>query len=107
DATLTHPHPVCGLASVVFVLAIARAVATGDPATVISDFMLEQARTLNPDVIAIPPGPPCSPAVWEQARTGVAGALAAARQEPPVMKSHQMGWVLVALGNAAYELRHA
>src|SRR5262249_35249196 len=73
----------------------------------IADFMLEQAQTLKVEAVAIPPAPPCSPTAWEEARAAVAGTLAAARQGPPVAQSGQTGWVLVALGNAAYELRHA
>jgi ADP-ribosylglycohydrolase len=107
DATLTHPHPVCGVASAVFALAIARAVATGDPAAAIADFMLEQAKSLTPDEVVESPGPRCAPAAWEEARAAAADTLIAARVAAPVMAPDRMGWVLVALRLAAYQLHHA
>lgn len=106
DATLTHPHPVCGLASAVFAGGIARAVATGDDPAAIHAGMVEQARKLRPDDVAHSPAPPCSPEEWEPAARAVVETLTAARDRPPEMEPRKMGWVLVALGLAAYQLLH-
>ena len=87
DALLTHPHPICGDAGVVFTAAVARAVAGGGSAAGLADWALAFAREqrLHAEVIA---------------------ALAASARRRPDYATAQ-GLATVALQNAFYQLRHA
>jgi ADP-ribosyl-[dinitrogen reductase] hydrolase len=87
DARLTHPHPVCADAGVVFTATLARAVAQGGTPAELADWALALAREqrLHPEVIE---------------------ALVAADTHRPDYATHQ-GLVTVALQNAFFQLRHA
>ena len=89
DAALTHPHPICVQASGLYVTAITRAVVTGCSAVELAAFIDEAAT---------------APIVTEPA---LRAALDRAREAPPADFQTHMGWVLVALGNAIWQLRHA
>ncbi len=88
DASLTHPHPVCGDATAAFVVALAHAVNVGGGAVAAWRSAVEWAESAG---AALP----------------VRERLAAARAEPPVCDGESQGWVLIALQNAFYELLHA
>jgi ADP-ribosylglycohydrolase/fructose-1,6-bisphosphatase/inositol monophosphatase family enzyme len=87
DASLTHPHPVCGDATAAFVVALAHAVNVGGGAVAAWRSAVEWAESAG---AALP----------------VRERLAAARAEPPVCDGESQGWVLIALQNAFYELLH-
>ncbi len=88
DASLTHPHPVCQASSGLFAATIAHAVAEGGTPKEIYDWAIAWAQ--NRDV----PGP-------------VIAAIRKAFTSPPDDYMHQMGWVLIALQNAFYQLVNA
>ncbi len=88
DARLTHPHPVCRDACGVFTAAVAAAVAHGGSPADCWRAAVEEAERSNAD-----------PAVRR--------ALEEARHAPPADFYSQMGWVLIALQNAFYQLLHA
>lgn len=85
DAALTHPHPVSLEANALYAVAIARAVAGGGGAADIVDFIDETAAAL----------------VTEPA---LAAVVTRSREAPPAEYQQQMGWVLIALGNALWQL---
>jgi len=85
DAALTHPHPVCLEANALYAAAIARAVAGGGGAADIVDFIDKAAAAL----VTAP---------------ALAAAIARSRKAPPAEYQQQMGWVLIALGNARWQL---
>lgn len=86
DAALTHPHPVCREANALYAAAIARAVAGGGDGPALAAFIDEAAATLvsEPALVA---------------------TVARSREAPPAEYQRQMGWVLIALGNALWQLR--
>ena len=88
DALLTHPHPVCQHASRVFAETLAFAIRTGSNAEHIQQFALEVARRA---------GSPQS----------ILDALINAASKPPDDYFTNMGWVLIALQNAFWQLLHA
>jgi ADP-ribosylglycohydrolase/fructose-1,6-bisphosphatase/inositol monophosphatase family enzyme len=88
DCSLTHPHPVCQGACAAYVAAVAAAVATGCTATECHAAALAEAERSG-----------LEPAVRQ--------ALEDARLGPPGDYVAQMGWVLIALQNAFYQLLHA
>jgi ADP-ribosylglycohydrolase len=88
DSRLTHPHPVCQGACAAFVAAVATAIAEGgSPQSCYEAALAEAARF--------------------EAEAGVRKALEDARHGPPDDYSRQMGWVLIALQNAFWQLLHA
>ena len=88
DSRLTHPHPVCSDASAVYVAAIATAIARGSTAECYAAALAEAERA--------------------NAATEIRKVLAAASQSPAaVYDDDRMGWVLIALQNAFYQLLHA
>jgi ADP-ribosylglycohydrolase len=88
DAALTHPNRVCQDASAVLVAAIRFAIATPDSGPqAIADHALDIARRL-----------PCQKDVLQ--------ALEDARERRPAFAPHS-GYVLIALQNAFFQLRHA
>jgi ADP-ribosylglycohydrolase/fructose-1,6-bisphosphatase/inositol monophosphatase family enzyme len=87
DGALTHPHPDCADAGVVFTAAVARAVAQGGTPAGLADWALGFAREQR-----------LQPAVIE--------ALVASATHRPDYATHQ-GLVTVALQNAFFQLRHA
>jgi ADP-ribosylglycohydrolase len=88
DSRLTHPHPVCQDCCAVFVTAIAHAVGQGSSTEGAYAAGLAEAR--KPEV-----------------QDGVRKAMEAARHSAPADYVTQMGWVLIALQNAFYQLLHA
>jgi ADP-ribosylglycohydrolase len=88
ESRLTHPNPACQDACAVFVTALATAIASGGgPDDCHAAALAEASR------------PEVDP--------GVRRALEQARQAPPADYQTQMGWVLIALQNAFYQLLHA
>ena len=88
DAAITHPNPVCRQASAVFACAIAYAVRTGCTPDALYESIVDQAK-------AIPAEPPLLEAIQRAADT------------PPRDFMTSMGWVLIALRNALWQLLHA
>jgi ADP-ribosylglycohydrolase len=88
DSHLTHPHLVCQDACAVFVAAVASAVATGGGAEAAFRAALEEAAR-----------PGVQPAVRQ--------ALERAEHAPPADYHTRMGFVLIALQNAFWQLLHA
>lgn len=88
DARLTHPHPACQDANVLFAITIAHAIRVGCSAAATYAF----ARQLAEDL---------------QLHEVVRGAIADAEQGPPADFQHQMGWLRLALQNAFHQLLHA
>lgn len=87
DSALTHPNPVCRDSCAVYAAAIATAVAGGTAQAAYEAALAEAARSK------------VHPTVRE--------AVEAARHRPPADYLASQGWVLVALGNAFYQLLHA
>jgi ADP-ribosyl-[dinitrogen reductase] hydrolase len=88
ESALTHPHPVCGDAVAAFVVAVGHAIAKGDGGEAAHAAALQWARQA-----------PASASVRE--------AREAASTSAPRCDGASQGWVLIALQNAFYELRHA
>jgi ADP-ribosylglycohydrolase len=88
ESALTHPHPVCGDSVAAFVVAVAHAIDQGDGGEAAHAAALDWARQ----------APAAGP---------VREALEAAVQSAPRCDGASQGWVLIALQNAFYELRHA
>jgi len=88
DALLTHPSPVCQAANTVFAEALAFAIRTGSRPRETYRFALDIAnRAESPQ--------------------SVVEAITRASSQPPDDYSTQMGWVLIALQNAFWQLLHA
>jgi ADP-ribosyl-[dinitrogen reductase] hydrolase len=87
DSGLTHPHPVCRDAAAAFVIAIHHALGAGDGAEPAHQAALSWATAAG---------------AWP-----VVEALEAAAARPPVCDGESPSSVLIALGNAFYELLHA
>ncbi len=89
DAALTHPNPVCQQANAIFVRAISTAIAEGSGRLELYREIAEWADEEDVD-----------PVLRE--------AVQAVDQEPWIDKAgRKMGWVLVALQNALWQLVHA
>lgn len=86
DALITHPHPVCQDANVVYTAAIAFAIRTGASPCEVYGYALKVAE--NSTVL-------------------VAEALKQAKSGAPIDCSRHQGWVLIALQNAFFQLLHA
>ncbi len=86
DSTLTHPHPACVTACGAYAAAIAAGVAGADRVG-----MQQAARAV-------------ARAAGQQGATVAATLEKAASGVPPADYQHQMGWVLIALGNAFFHL---
>lgn len=88
DALLTHPNLICQHANAVFARALAFAIRTGSSPKQVHRFALETAnRAKSPQ--------------------SVTEAIINAASKPPDDYSKQMGWVLIALQNAFWQLLHA
>lgn len=87
DAQLTHPHPVCLEANALYAALVAQAVAGGGTAVGLADYL---------DATAAPAH------VTEPALQAV---IDRSLEAPPAEFQAQMGWVLIALGNALWQLR--
>jgi ADP-ribosylglycohydrolase/fructose-1,6-bisphosphatase/inositol monophosphatase family enzyme len=88
DSRLTHPHPVCQDACAVFVSAVAATIADGLAPSDCYEMALREADRL-------------------QVQAVVRRAMEHARHTLPSDYQTQMGWVLIALQNAFYQLLHA
>lgn len=88
DAAITHPHPVCQHANALFVLALARAVATGISPSRLYAELLDWSRATD---------------VPQPLRDTVVRAA----EGPPQCASQNRGWVLIAFHNALWQLLHA
>lgn len=88
DSRLTHSHPVCQDAYAVFVSAIAAAIGEGLGPRECHEAALRVAEQSN-------------------VQPSVRQALEDARQAAPADYITKMGWVLIALQNAFYQLLHA
>ena len=88
DSRITHPHSVCADACAAYTIAIATAIRTGNGPTA-----AHQAAEAW--------------AAEHSAEPSVREALDRSRREPPADYERQMGWVLIALQNAFYQLLHA
>jgi len=88
DSALTHPNPVCQASVAAFAVAVAHAVRHGDGPEPAYAAGLEWARRSG-------------------APEPVQSALLRAADEAPVCDAENIGWVLIALQNAFFELRHA
>lgn len=88
DCRLTHPNPVCQETCAVFVAAIATTISTACGKEACYEAALAEADRSN-----------VAPSVRQ--------ALEDARKAPPADYVTQMGWVLIALQNAFYQLLHA
>lgn len=88
DASLTHPHPICQDANVVYTATVAFAIRTGGPPDRIYDHALEtlEKHSLGP---------------------AICQCLREAESRPPAEYGRNQGWVLVALQNAFHQLLHA
>lgn len=88
DASITHPHPVCGDANVVYVYALLQAMQQGI-----------SAREVYESTIRFAAEQGVFPAVTD--------ALRRAESERPDYDGEYIGWVLVALQSSFYQLLHA
>ena len=88
DASITHPHPVCGEANVVYVYALLQAMQQGISAREVYESTMRFASEQG-----------VSPAVTD--------ALRRAESERPDYDGEYIGWVLVALQSTFYQLLHA
>ena len=88
DASITHPHPVCLQANALFASAIAFAIRTGCAPEPLYSEMLTWARAI-----------PAEPTLLE--------TIEGAREAPPADFMTHQGWVLVAMGNALWQLLNA
>jgi ADP-ribosylglycohydrolase len=88
DASLTHPHPTCLDANVVYTAAIAFAIRTANPPERIYQHALDTVKS-------------------NRIGSAVSGCLRKAASKPPADYGTQQGWVLIALQNAFYQLLHA
>jgi ADP-ribosylglycohydrolase/fructose-1,6-bisphosphatase/inositol monophosphatase family enzyme len=87
DAALTHPNPVCQEANAVFAAAISFAIRTGEDPHAVYAHAIDTAHKV-------------------MAGTAVTNSLEAATNERPADYSRNMGWVLIALQNAFWQLLH-
>ena len=87
DSALTHSHPVCRDSVAAFVVAASRAIARGGEPEAAYEAALAWARSA--------------------AVTPVTEALVRAASEAPRCDEGHIGWVLITLQNAFYELLHA
>lgn len=88
DAELTHPHPICLQVNALFAMAVAKAIATGaDPKELVGD-MLSWAQDMDADPLLF-------------------RVIKACINEPPRNYHHHQGWVLIAFGNAVWQLLNA
>lgn len=88
DARLTHPHPVCRQINALYAMAIAHGVATGiGPKDLVGE-MLIWAQEMEVDQV-------------------VFSTVKASDKTPPSDYLQKQGWVLIAFGNALWQLLNA
>ena len=88
DAAITHIHPVCQQANALYAMAIAHTVRTGCSAGELYERVLVWADEID-------------------APRRLKESVARAADSPPDDFVHLMGWVLIAFGNALWQLLHA
>lgn len=88
DAALTHPNPVCQQANALFAMAIAHVIRTGCNAQSLYRKTVAWAAEMN-------------------AQATLIQAVREAATAAPVVGPDQHGWVLMAFGNALWQLLHA
>jgi ADP-ribosylglycohydrolase len=88
DAGLTHPHPVCRQANALYVMAIAHAIRSGGTALALYRRILSWADEMGVDA-------------------SLRAVVRRSAQAPPPDYLHQQGWILIAFGNALWQLLHA
>ena len=88
DAALTHPHPLCQQVNALYAMALAQAIRTGG-----------KPHSLYREILAWA----AEMAVLPELMATIEGAAAA----PPADYVQQQGWVLIAFGNALWQLLHA
>lgn len=88
DAAITHPHAICGDCNALFVSAIAFAIRSGASASATYEQVVRHADQLG---------------VQGELRNCIDRAAGTA----PADYMTQQGWVLIAFGNALYQLSHA
>lgn len=88
ESAITHVHAACQDACAAFTFAIAHAIRTGDGPLLVYGKTLSFARERGLEA-------------------SVLAALERAEQAPPEDFQHHMGWVLIALQNAFFQLLHA
>lgn len=88
DAAITHPNPVCQDASALFVMAVAKAVRTGEKPRDLYNQITDWAKDLSADISVIQ-------------------AIHSAAEAPPNDYLRHQGWVLTAFQNALFQLLHA
>jgi len=88
ETTLTHIHPLCRQANILFVEAIAQAVRYGKSPAELYQAMLQRARLLDVEPLLLT-------------------TLEDAARKPPEDYVRHQGWVLIALQNAIWQLLHA
>lgn len=88
DAALTHPHPVCQQANMLFVMAIADAVRRAP-----------EPKELYSRIVAW--------AAEMEVEQSLMDAVSGAAEAPPADYTELQGWVLIALRNALWQLLHA
>lgn len=90
DSTLSHPHPACQESCVAFAYALALAIRAGSSP---EQVYAETLAWMHDRPVARP--------------AGVIGAIERAAEGPPADFQTHMGWVLIALQNAFYQMLHA
>ncbi len=88
DALLTHPNPVCVQANQLYVEAVAAAIRDGLGPSEVYDLVLRRAGAVGVE-------------------PGLMETIDRARTAPPEDYLTHQGWVLVAFGNALWQLLHA
>lgn len=88
DAAVTHAHPVCAQASALYAALVAQAVREGGSGSRLYEDMLASMKRMKLD-----------PVLRE--------AVERAATEPPRDYQSRMGWVIIALQNALWQMLHA
>ena len=88
DATLTHVHPICGQANALFAALLSHAIREGSSGEELYETLLGWMKRMK-----------LEPALIE--------AVERATHEKPRDYQSQMGWVLIALQNALWQMLHA
>ena len=88
DASLTHPHPICLQSNALFAMAIAHAIKTGTDPQSLYRTILEWACEMKTDLDLLT-------------------VIRRASEAPPTDYIRQQGWVLIAFGNALWQLLHS
>ena len=88
DAALTHPHPVCIEANILYTIAIAHAIETGPTATELYRSIVLRAEEMRID-------------------ESLMQTITEASTSPPADYTTNAGWVLIAFQNALWQLLHA